>query len=102
MKLVLLGSGIELTVQDQKVSLLRENGADKFGLTVSVRHDQDWEPLFGQRQPLLSGPSFDLLPSAYEIIEHSAERIAVLLTGTHVGPDYAWDLLVEARKDSPW
>jgi len=42
-----------------------------------------------------------LYPTSYSVVEQTQTRAAVRLQGTHASPAYAWDILVEARDDSP-
>ena len=106
MQLLLVDRGLEISNEVQKISFLRDTHGARaeavLWLSTSVRRGDRWEVVFGSRQPLLSGPDFDLLPTAYEVVENSSRRIAVLLTGIHTKPDYTWDLLVEALEGSPW
>lgn len=71
-------------------------------LSTYVRRGDSWECMFDARRPIMEGPSFDLVPTEYQVIEDSTKRVAVLLAGTHVNPDYTWDVLVEAKENSPW
>ncbi|MHB8627022.1 MAG: hypothetical protein ACYDEO_12550 [Aggregatilineales bacterium] len=108
MQLAFPESGVEISTQNQKVSFLPDRDASgsqsarNYLLTTHVRHDDRWEPMFGAKQTLLSGPDFELIPTTFNVIENSSRRIAILLSGAHTSPDYNWDVLVEAYEDNPW
>lgn len=102
-------TGIELTADAQRVSLQTSEQRVQFDLTEAeqwqlstyVRHENAWVPFFDGRQPLIRGSQFDLKPVAYEILENSNRRKAVLFRGQHALPSYAWNVLVELHADSP-
>jgi hypothetical protein len=91
---------IEIVNQAQKVAFAR-NAAGRYAPATFVRSGDAWLPLFDGGSPILRGPCFDLVPTRYEIVANGADRVAVLLSGTHDGPAYDWDLLVEATAASP-
>lgn len=96
LELVELNDGFELSVADQKIAL----HARRF--ITYVRKSGVWEPFFSAGKPLLSGSFFDLVPDGYSLVQNSASRISVLITGMHQEPYYRWDAMIEARSDSPW
>jgi hypothetical protein len=91
-----LNDGFELSVADQKIAL--QGGQ----ITTFIRKGDAWEPFFSAVKSLLNGSLFDLVPGGCRLLENSASRVSVLITGTHAEPHYQWDALVEARSDSPW
>lgn len=91
---------VELTAGDQKLAFTR--AGDVFHLTISVRVDEEWKPLFDAGRPVLSGPSFDLQPSTCEVVDPGPERAVIACRGVHTNPDYPWTLRVEASDNVPW
>ncbi|HWB07607.1 MAG TPA: hypothetical protein VG826_00080 [Pirellulales bacterium] len=85
---------IELANARQKIEFLKDRSG-RFRLSTFVRRNDTWDLLFDGQEPLLQGAEFDLYPGAYKIIESSAGRVAVELSGVQPTHGYAWDLLVE-------
>jgi len=102
MKLKCLDNLVEIIIDHQKIVFLKENGENKFLMFTYVRFDDTWLPMFDAGKPLVSGPSFDLYPTEYEVIKDSKDHAAILLKGMHNNPDYEWDAVVEAEKGNPW
>ncbi len=90
---------VELSNFNQKVSFTK-NAGGKFIFTSYVRNGSTWQSMFDLQMPIIQGTDFDLLPTAYQVVENSAARIAVNFTGIHPTRGYAWNMLVEAKAGS--
>ena len=76
---------VDIANDFQKVSFVRDQ-AGRFLLTSFVRVADAWQPLLDGQLAIIQGTSFDLHPTAYEVKENSASRLAVCFTGRHENP----------------
>lgn len=91
---------VEIVAATHKV-VFTKDAAGHFVPSTFIRNGTAWQPMFDAGIPILQGPNFDLLPMAYAIRENSEHQVAVLFSGIHDQPRYSWDLLVEAKQNSP-
>jgi hypothetical protein len=102
-------AAVSLAVAPDRVAILNgaqqvafvKNSTGSFAISTFIRSGNSWLPMFDSKTPILEGPQFNLLPTAYAVVENTARRAAVLFSGTHQDPQYAWTLLVEATANSP-
>lgn len=69
--------------------------------TTAVRVCGAWRPVLDAPSPLVAGEQFDLYPDDCVVVEHSPDRVAVLLSGVEPFAGYRWEGLVECRRGSP-
>jgi|GEM_PF-1929663 len=102
-KLTESGTQLELINGGQKL-LFALNGSGGYELTtyVTANNGGSWNVMFDGKKPVLSGPEFDLTPTAYEVLTDTADRIEIKFTGAHANPAYDWSMVVSADKTLPF
>jgi hypothetical protein len=76
--------------------------ANVFNLTVNVRRNGAWVPMFDAEQPIAQGSLFNLLPTDYEIVTDDTQEKSVRFTGTHHAFSFPWQLEATADAVHPW
>ncbi|MHB1463415.1 MAG: hypothetical protein ACYC1M_19175 [Armatimonadota bacterium] len=93
-------NSITLGNELQRVTFARD-ASNRYMTSTSIRHGDRWEPFFGTSTPIVTGSSFNLIPSEAKVVRNTKVSKAVMLSGVHTNPDYNWDMLVETNSGTP-
>lgn len=93
-------NSITMGNQSQRVAVVRDK-SNHWLISTSTRQGDRWAPLFSSSAPIITGSSFNLVPSEAKVVRETKVSKAVMLSGVHTNPDYNWDMLVETNADTP-
>jgi hypothetical protein len=97
------GDGVRITAGSQRLTFTRStDGLLRY--TSDVQVGDDWSPVAAVQNSLVQGPSFDLAPSAFEIVyyathRHAPDGVEVRFHGEQPMP---WRASVWATPGDPW
>lgn len=102
------GAGPGLTAEADRVQVrlgahqltFARDPEGRFRLTSQVRENGAWKALFDGEAPLVQGAGFDLLPTAYRVLENTPGRVAVEFSGVQARERYPFALRVDGEAGS--